>query len=103
MEKNAGIKLKELKVDGGAAQNDFLMQFQADILNCDVVRPKDTETTALGACYLAGLGVGIFKDEEELKGLWEAERVFKPQMDEETREKLYSQWCKAVEKCKDWL
>ncbi len=103
MEKNAGIKLKELKVDGGAAQNDFLMQFQADILNCNVVRPKDTETTALGACYLAGLGVGIFKSEDELKELWEAERVFTPKMDEETREKLYAQWCKAVEKCKDWL
>lgn len=103
MEKNSGIKLKELKVDGGAAKNDFLLQFQADILNCKVVRPKDTETTALGACYLAGLGAGIFKDEEEIKGLWEADRVFEPQMDDETRERLYSQWCKAVEKSKGWL
>lgn len=103
MEKNSGIKLKELKVDGGAAQNDFLMQFQADILNCDVVRPKDIETTALGACYLAGLGSGIFKDEDEIKELWEADKVFKPQMDEETREELYSQWTKAVEKSKNWL
>ncbi|MDD7210559.1 MAG: FGGY-family carbohydrate kinase, partial [Lachnospiraceae bacterium] len=79
------------------------LQFQADILNCKVVRPKDTETTALGACYLAGLGAGIFKDEEEIKGLWEADRVFEPQMDDETRERLYSQWCKAVEKSKGWL
>ncbi len=102
-ERNAGIMLKELKVDGGAAQNDFLMQFQADILNCNVVRPKDIETTALGACYLAGLGCGIFKSEEEIKALWEADKVFTPKMDEETRESLYKQWCKAVEKSKDWL
>ena len=103
MERNSGIKLKELKVDGGASKNDFLMQFQADILNCRVVRPKDIETTALGACYLAGLGCGIFKSEDEIKELWEADRVFEPQMDEETRENLYAQWCKAVEKSKDWL
>ena len=100
MERNSGIKLKELKVDGGASKNDFLMQFQADILNCRVVRPKDIETTALGACYLAGLGCGIFKSEDEIKELWEADRVFEPQMDEETRESLYAQWCKAVEKSK---
>ena len=103
MERNSGIKLKELKVDGGASKIDFLMQFQADILNCRVVRPKDIETTALGACYLAGLGCGIFKSEDEIKELWEADRVFEPQMDEETRENLYAQWCKAVEKSKDWL
>ena len=103
MERNSGIKLKELKVDGGASQNDFLMQFQADILNCNVVRPKDIETTALGACYLAGLGCGIFESEDDIKKLWEVDKVFTPKMDEETREKLYSQWCKAVEKCKDWL
>ena len=98
MERNSGVKLKELKVDGGAAQNDFLMQFQADILNCN-----DIETTALGACYLAGLGCGIFENEDQIKALWEADRVFTPQMDEATREALYSQWCKAVEKSKDWL
>ena len=103
MERNSGVKLKELKVDGGAAQNDFLMQFQADILNCNVIRPKDIETTALGACYLAGLGCGIFENEDQIKALWEADRVFTPQMDEVTREALYSQWCKAVEKSKDWL
>ena len=103
MERNAGVKLKELKVDGGASQNDFLCQFQADILNCNVIRPKDIETTALGACYLAGLGCGIWKNEEEIKELWEADRIFTPQMDEETRENLYAQWCKAVEKSKDWL
>ncbi|MDD4691681.1 MAG: glycerol kinase GlpK [Eubacterium aggregans] len=103
MAANSGVELKELKVDGGASQNDWLMQFQADILNCNVIRPKDIETTALGACYLAGLGCGIWKSQEELKGLWEADRVFTPQMDAETREALYSQWLKAVEKSKDWL
>lgn len=103
MERNSGVKLKELKVDGGASQNDFLMQFQADILNCNVIRPKDIETTALGACYLAGLGCGIWKSQEELKDLWEADRIFTPQMDDETRETLYTQWLKAVEKSKDWL
>ena len=103
MQADAGVKLAALKVDGGACKNDFLMQFQADILNCRVVRPKDIETTALGACYLAGLGCGIFKSEDEIKELWEADRVFEPQMDEETRENLYAQWCKAVEKSKDWL
>lgn len=103
MEKASGVKLRELKVDGGAAKNDFLMQFQADILNCNVIRPKDTETTALGACYLAGLGCGVWESEDEIKELWEAERIFTPQMDEETREALYAQWTKAVEKAKDWI
>jgi len=103
MAKNSGVTLKELKVDGGASQNDWLMQFQADILNCNVIRPKDIETTALGACYLAGLGCGIWKSQDELKGLWEADKVFTPQMDDATREALYSQWLKAVDKCKDWI
>ena len=103
MEHDTCVTIKKLQVDGGASANDFLMQFQADILNCRVVRPKDIETTALGACYLAGLGCGIFKSEDEIKELWEADRVFEPQMDEETRESLYAQWCKAVEKSKDRL
>jgi glycerol kinase len=103
MAKNSGVTLKELKVDGGASQNNWLMQFQADILGCKVIRPKDIETTALGACYLAGLGCGIWKSQDELVDLWEADRVFTPQMDEATREALYAQWLKAVEKSKDWL
>ena len=103
MAAHSGVELKELKVDGGAAQNDFLCQFQADILNCNVIRPKDVETTALGACYLAGVGCGIWNNLEELSDMWEAERVFTPKMDEETREALYSQWRKAVEKSKGWL
>ncbi len=103
MERCSGVKLKELKVDGGAAENDFLMQFQADILNCNVIRPKDIETTALGACYLAGLGCGFFKDEDEIRKLWKADKIFKPQMDEQTREALYEKWTSAVERSKNWM
>lgn len=103
MEKKSGIKLKFLKVDGGAAKNDFLMQFQADILNCPVIRPKDVETTSLGAAFLAGLGCGIWKSEDEIKQLWKAEREFYPNMDNSTRDELYENWKKAVEHCKGWL
>ncbi|MEG0377330.1 MAG: glycerol kinase GlpK [Eubacterium sp.] len=103
MERCSGVKLKELKVDGGAAENDFIMQFQADLLGCDVIRPKDIETTSLGACYLAGLGCGIWNDQNEIRALWEVERVFTPQIGEDERQELYSKWCKAVDKSKDWL
>jgi glycerol kinase len=88
--------IAELRVDGGAAQNDFLMQFQADLVGCPVVRPQDTETTALGAAYLAGLAVGIFKNPGELKQLWRAERTFEPQMKPSLRNRLYDGWKEAV-------
>ena len=78
MEKDAGVKLSELKVDGGASRNNLMMQFQADILGSSVVRPEVTETTALGACYLAGLAVGFWSSLEEVKSQWKAERVFSP-------------------------
>lgn len=103
MEKTSGIKLNTLKVDGGAAQNNFLMQFQADILNCPVIRPKDIETTSLGVAYMAGLGVGIWKDESEIKQLWKIDREFYPNMSEEEREELYYNWKKAVEHSRGWL
>ena len=103
MKEDAGSDLAVLRVDGGASANNLLLQIQANISNVAVERPECIETTALGACYLAGLGCGIFKSEDEIKELWEADRVFEPQMDEETRENLYAQWCKAVEKSKDWL
>lgn len=102
MAENSGITLKELKVDGGAAQNDWLMQFQADILNCKVIRPKDIETTALGACYLAGLGCGIFKSIDEIRDMWQADKIFEPQIGDTERELLYDQWRSAVERSKDW-
>jgi glycerol kinase len=86
----------ELRVDGGAARNDFLMQFQADILGCPVLRPTDTETTALGAAYLAGLATGIFKNTNDLVKLWRVEKTFEPQMLKSERDRLYEGWREAV-------
>jgi glycerol kinase len=96
MQSDSGETLKELRVDGGASANNFLMQFQADILGCRIVRPADTETTALGAAYLAGLAVGIWKSQEELESFWESERIFEPRMSADQRDSLYSDWRKAV-------
>jgi glycerol kinase len=96
MQADSGERLKELRVDGGAAANDFLLQFQADILGTPIVRPVDVETTALGAAYLAGLATGVWKDTVELEGLWARDRVFEPRMPEAQREELYAGWNKAV-------
>jgi glycerol kinase len=96
MQADSGERLAELRVDGGAAVNNFLMQFQADILGCRIVRPADTETTALGAAFLAGLATGFFKDLAELETFWRPDRVFEPQMSAAQREELYSGWVKAV-------
>jgi glycerol kinase len=101
MEIDSGINLKTLRVDGGACANNFLMQFQADILNTPVQRPEIIETTALGAAYLAGLAVGFWK-KEEIKDRWQLNRSFDPQMEEEERGKLYANWKKAVERTKGW-
>lgn len=95
MEKDAGIKLKSLRVDGGASANNFLMQFQSDILGATVERPKITETTALGAAYLAGLALGFFKKSEIAKQ-WQCETNFKPKLKASERESRYRQWKKAV-------
>ncbi len=102
MEADSGIELKKMRVDGGAAMNDFLMQFQADILGSEVERPEINETTALGAAYLAGLAVGYWKNKEELIEKWKKDKDFKSEMTEEKREKLYKGWKKAVERSKDW-
>jgi len=102
MEADSGIRLKELRVDGGATRNDMLMQFQADVLGVPVVRPRIYETTALGAAYLAGLGVGYWKSADELAAQWQAERVFKPEMDRGRAGALLASWRKAVERSKDW-
>lgn len=102
MEKESNIKIKRLKVDGGASRNTLLMQFQSDIMNVEVSRPIITETTALGAAYLAGLAVGFWKDRNELsKGWYESERYY-PNMVEKDRNKLYSKWKKAVERSLGW-
>ncbi|ADQ13509.1 glycerol kinase GlpK [Halanaerobium hydrogeniformans] len=102
MEADSGIELKTLRVDGGAAMNDFLMNFQADILGVEVERPKVNETTALGAAYLAGLAVGFWDNKEELVAKWDRDALFVPKMAEEKKEKLYAGWKKAVERAKDW-
>ena len=98
MEQDSGIPITELKVDGGACANDFLMQFQSDILNCKVQRPNCIETTALGAAYLAGLAVGYWESLEDIRSNWAIDRVFEPNTAEDTRGKLLSGWHKAV-KC----
>jgi glycerol kinase len=100
MESDSGQKLKELRVDGGATANNFLMQFQADILNCPIVRPADIETTALGAAYLAGLATGFFGSLEELQKFWRAERTFEPRMNADQRESLVAGWRDAVARCR---
>lgn len=102
MQKDSGITLTDLKVDGGAVANNFLMQFQSDILGVPVSRPKVIETTALGAAYLAGLAVGYWKDKEDIAQKWQMDRNFKPEMSGEDRDKLYAGWKKAVEKALDW-
>jgi glycerol kinase len=102
MQQDSGIELKELKVDGGAVSNNFLMQFQADILGVPVSRPKITETTALGAALLAGLAVGFWKNKQELSDRWSMDKSFVPQMEEQNRAKLYKNWKKAVSKALNW-
>lgn len=102
MQKDAQIPINELRVDGGAASNNLLLQFQADILNVPVVRPKVTETTALGAAYLAGLATGFWADSKELAGLWQTDRTFLPDMTADRRGHLASRWHMAVERAMSW-
>src|SRR4029078_4942640 len=103
MEKDSGIAVKELRVDGGMVASELLMQFQSDILAVPVVRPRVTETTALGAAYAAGLAVGFFSRPEELVANWAVDRRWEPQMNAATRETLYRGWKKAVTRSFDWV
>jgi len=103
MEKDSGVKLTALKVDGGMVFNELLMQFQADILDVPVIRPKVAETTALGAAYAAGLAVGFWKDYDELRANWGKDKEWKPSMPAEKRDALYSGWKKAVTRTFDWM
>lgn len=103
MEADSGITGKELRVDGGAAMNDLLMQFQADLLNLPIVRPEVTETTALGAAYLAGLAVGVWENEEEIDKQWTIEREFQPRMEADRREYLINNWNRALERAAEWV
>jgi glycerol kinase len=102
MEADAGIKLKELRVDGGASVNDLLMQMQADLLNVPVVRPKVAETTALGAAYLAGLAVGFWKSQADIARQWQADKRFKPGMTAAARKHVAAGWVKALSRAKRW-
>ena len=97
MEQDSGIPITALKVDGGACANDFLMQFQSDILDCDVHRPQCIETTALGAAYLAGLAVGFWNSLDDIRSNWAIDHVFKPEMAEDIRKNRLKGWQKAVQ------
>ncbi len=103
MEKDSGIHLFSLRTDGGMVENDFLMQFQADILNIPVLRPAIKETTALGAAYAAGLAVGYYSDLQDLRENWSADRTWEPHMEEAQRDTYYRQWKKAVTRSFAWL
>ena len=103
MEADFGEEGKELRVDGGAANNNLLMQFQSDIFGATVTRPKTLETTALGAAYLAGLAVGYWSSFEELKNQWSIDKVFSPQMPKEEVNQLVKNWDKAVGRTLNWI
>jgi len=97
------VTYSELKVDGGMTTNELLMQFQADVLGVPVVRPEVTETTALGAAFAAGLAVGFWSDQDELRERWSEDKRWEPEMDEAERERRYGQWKKAVTRSFDWV
>jgi glycerol kinase len=97
-----GVPFGELRVDGGMTANDLLMQFQADVLGVPVVRPAVSETTALGAAFAAGLAVRFWAGQDELRGRWQADRRWEPQMDAERREREHALWKKAVQRSLDW-
>ena len=102
MEKDAGLPLRELRVDGGASANNFLMQFQSDIIGRTLRRPMIRETTALGAAYLAGLATGVWRDLDDIRSQWTLDRLYEPEMSEAARTRLYAGWHKAVERARGW-
>jgi len=101
MQRDSGIATRELRADGGMIGNELLMQFQADILDVDVVRPRIAETTALGAAYAAGLAVGYWQGRDDLLGNWGVEKRWQPRMTQQQRSRLYGSWQKALSRC-DW-
>jgi glycerol kinase len=103
MNKDSGVDLTGLKVDGGMVYNEMLMQFQADILGVPVVRPVVAETTALGAAYASGLAVGFWNNLDDLRANWLMDKTWEPQMDTAKRDELYKGWLKAVERTFDWV
>jgi glycerol kinase len=103
MNRDSGVTLKNLKVDGGMVSNELLMQFQSDILDVPVVRPKVAETTCLGAAYAAGIACGYWSGREELYNNWEEDKTWRPSMDSGKRSSMYAGWKKAVERTLDWV
>lgn len=103
MKEDVGINIKQVKVDGGACVSNVMMQFQADILDKPVFRPKNVETTALGAAFCAGLATGFWKSKEEILNIWKVDKIFMPNMAQDKREKQYTQWKRAVERSKGWI
>jgi glycerol kinase len=103
MNKDSGVALTALKVDGGMVYNELLMQFQSDILGVPVVRPKVAETTALGAAYAAGLAVGFWSSTDDLRANWQIDKIWSPQMSTDQRQSLYHGWKKAVERTFGWV
>lgn len=101
--KGGGVEVTELRIDGGGAKNEVMCQFLADILNLRVVKPRHLESTAIGAAYLAGLGAGIWRSQDEIAAIWQVDKVYEPAMDETTRKELYNGWKKAVQRCLGWL
>ncbi len=93
----------ELRIDGGAAANDFLCRFQADVLGLHVKRPRILETTAMGAAFLAGLSVGIWQDQEQISKMWKQEKMFSPNISSEDSERMMEGWSRAVERAKEWV
>ena len=102
MRQDSGVPITSIKVDGGAARNDFLLQFQADMLGAEVVRPRNAEATSLGAAYMAGLAIGLWPSVQDCFAGQEVEHVFVPQMDDKTRDRLYGEWTEAVHRCMGW-
>jgi glycerol kinase len=102
MEKDSGITLETLRVDGGMTDNELLMQFQADVVNRPVVRPTIKETTALGAAFAAGLAIGIFRDLDDLRSRWGESRRWLPDMNDDVRQQMLRRWTKAVSRSLDW-
>jgi glycerol kinase len=103
MSSDSRLRIKEIRLDGGASANDFLAQFHADMLNVRLSRPRYVQTTALGAAYLAGLAIGYWKDRAEIASLWQADRYFVPAIDPGKRSSLYQGWRRAVKRSKRWL
>ena len=102
MKEDAGCAIPTLKVDGGASVSNPMMQFQSDILDTPVYRPKNVETTVTGAAFLAGLAVGVWHDKDELLGFWKMDKLFTPDMENKKRDALYASWKRAVERAKGW-